>query len=171
MEFANTYMKKMAERLAEVNASLNDMKVAQDNYQKSVKKLNHVFEMQLKKEQKQANKPKKERKACGFAVAVPVSDDMCEFMGVDKGALVARTDITKRLNAYIKTNKLENPDNRQHILPDEVLWKILGDGIKDSGVIITHFNIQKYINGHFTKGTTLSAEGATHPAKRDVNPL
>ena len=143
-------MKKMAERIAEVNLSLNEMKVAQDKYRDSVKKMNHVYEMMVKKEQKQANKPKKERKACGFAVAVPVSDLMCEFMEVEKGSLIARTDITKKLNAYIKLNGLENPENRQQILPDERLWKILGDCQKD-GVVITHFNIQKYINGHFIK--------------------
>jgi hypothetical protein len=152
----DSYMKKMAERIAEVNSSLNEMKVAQDKYRESVKKLNHVYEMMVKKEQKQANKPKKERKACGFAVAVPVSDIMCEFMEVEKGSMVARTDITKRLNAYIKANGLENPENRQQILPDERLWKILG--VERAGVVITHFNIQKYINGHFLK-KTVGSEG------------
>ena len=154
----DSYMKKMAERIAEVNSSLNEMKVAQDKYRESVKKLNHVYEMMVKKEQKQANKPKKERKACGFAVAVPVSDIMCEFMEVEKGSLIARTDITKRLNAYIKANGLENPENRQQILPDERLWKILGvdsDEEQRAGIIITHFNIQKYINGHFLKQSTV----------------
>jgi chromatin remodeling complex protein RSC6 len=143
------HMKKMAERIAEVNVAFNDLKLAQDNYQKSVKKLNITFESQLKKEQKHANKPKKERKACGFAVAVGVSDAMCEFMEVEKGSLIARTDITKKLNAYIKANTLENPENRQQILPDEKLWKILGEDAK--GANITHFTIQKYINGHFIK--------------------
>ena len=160
----DSYMKKMAERIAEVNSSLNEMKVAQDKYRESVKKLNHVYEMMVKKEQKQANKPKKERKACGFAVAVPVSDIMCEFMEVEKGSLVARTDITKRLNAYIKANGLENPENRQQILPDERLWKILG--VERAGVVITHFNIQKYINGHFLKktvGETLEIQGSGGP--------
>ena len=157
----DSYMKKMAERIAEVNSSLNEMKVAQDKYRESVKKMNHVYEMMVKKEQKQANKPKKERKACGFAVAVPVSDVMCEFMEVEKGSLVARTDITKRLNAYIKANGLENPENRQQILPDERLWKILGVASNEeqrAGVVITHFNIQKYINGHFLK-KTVGSEG------------
>lgn len=144
-----SHMKKMAERIAEVNSAFNDLKLAQDNYQKSVKKLNIAFESQLKKEQKHANKPKKERKACGFAVAVAVSDAMCEFMEVEKGSLIARTDITKKLNAYIKANTLENPENRQQILPDEKLWKILGEEAK--GANITHFTIQKYINGHFIK--------------------
>ena len=145
----DSYMKKMAERIAEVNVSLNEMKVAQDKYRDSVKKLNHVYEMMVKKDQKQANKPKKERKACGFAVAVPVSDVMCEFMEVEKGSLIARTDITKKLNAYIKAKGLENPENRQQILPDECLRKILGD--REEGIVITHFNIQKYINQHFLK--------------------
>lgn len=150
------HMKKMAERIAEVNTAFNDLKTAQDNYQKSVKKLNTTFESQLKKEQKQANKPKKERKACGFAVAVAVSDAMCEFMEVEKGTLIARTDITKKLNAYIKANTLENPENRQQILPDEKLWKILGEDAK--GANITHFTIQKYINGHFIKKSAAVAE-------------
>ena len=78
---------------------------------------------------------------------------MCEFMEVEKGSLVARTDITKRLNAYIKANGLENPENRQQILPDERLWKILGVASGTADVVITHFNIQKYINGHFLKRT------------------
>jgi|Laugrespbdmm15sd_2_1035082.scaffolds.fasta_scaffold19187_3 chromatin remodeling complex protein RSC6 len=148
------HMKKMAERIAEVNSAFNDLKLAQDNYQKSVKKLNITFESQLKKEQKHANKPKKERKACGFAVAVAVSDAMCEFMEVEKGSLIARTDITKKLNAYIKANTLENPENRQQILPDEKLWKILGEDAK--GANITHFTIQKYINGHFIKKASVT---------------
>jgi chromatin remodeling complex protein RSC6 len=183
----DSYMKKMAERIAEVNLSLNEMKVAQDKYRESVKKLNHVYEMMVKKDQKQANKPKKERKACGFAVAVPVSDIMCEFMEVEKGSLVARTDITKRLNAYIKANGLENPENRQQILPDERLWKILGVASpsvpkegrsdEDANVVITHFNIQKYINGHFLKKTvgeplevqrTVGTEGTLDDKKHDV---
>lgn len=150
------HMKKMAERITEVNIAFNDLKLAQDNYQKSVKKLNIAFESQLKKEQRQANKPKKERKACGFAVAVAVSDAMCEFMEVEKGALIARTDITKKLNAYIKANTLENPENRQQILPDEKLWKILGEDAK--GANITHFTIQKYINGHFIKKAVAALE-------------
>jgi chromatin remodeling complex protein RSC6 len=111
---------------------------------------------------------------------------MCEFMEVEKGSLVARTDITKRLNAYIKANGLENPENRQQILPDERLWKILGvaspsvpkEGQKDeeqrAGIVITHFNIQKYINGHFlkrTEGATLEVqgtEGTLEVQKQDV---
>ena len=145
-----------------MNSSFNDLKIAQDNYQKSVKKLNIAFESQLKKEQKHANKPKKERKACGFAVAVAVSDAMCEFMEVEKGSLIARTDITKKLNAYIKANTLENPENRQQILPDDKLWKILGENAK--GANITHFTIQKYINGHFIKKVVAAAEAVVSHA-------
>ncbi len=143
------HMKKLSDKINEVNLKYIELKTAHDNYQKSLKKLNHAFEMQVKREQKNTNKPKKERKACGFAVAVKVSDAMCEFMEVEKGTLIARTDITKKLNAYIKSNKLENPKNRQQIVPDDKLWSILGEEAR--GVNITHFNIQKYINSHFEK--------------------
>ncbi len=141
------HMKKLAERINELNLAHNELKSAQDNYQKTLKKLNHAFEMQVKREQKHASKPKKERKACGFAVPVVVSDAMCDFMGVQHGTMISRTDITKQLNTYIKQQSLENPTNRQQIIPDEKLFSILSEGARS--VVITHFNIQKYINHNF----------------------
>ncbi len=144
-----SHMKKLAERIQELNQTYNELKTAQDNYQKSLKKLNHVFEMQVKRENKNSSKPKKERKACGFAVPVSVSNIMCDFMDVAHGTLISRTDITKQLNTYIKQKALENPTNRQQIIPDEKLFSILSDEAR--GVVITHFNIQRYINHNFIK--------------------
>jgi chromatin remodeling complex protein RSC6 len=53
------------------------------------------------------------------------------------------------LNLYIKEQGLENPENKQIIVPDEKLWKILGDEAREEK--ITHFTIQKYLNKHFVK--------------------
>jgi chromatin remodeling complex protein RSC6 len=68
-------------------------------------------------------------------------------MGVEHGTMISRTDITKQLNTYIKQQSLENPTNRQQIIPDEKLFSILSEGARS--VVITHFNIQKYINHNF----------------------
>jgi len=92
-------------------------------------------------------KNKKPRKKCGFALPSPVSDDLCEFMGIEKGTHIARTDVTKYLMSYIEENHLENRENKKFILPDEKLSKLLGEEAKDKD--ITHFTIQKYINKHF----------------------
>jgi upstream activation factor subunit UAF30 len=70
-------------------------------------------------------------------------------MGRKEGELISRIEITKYLNKYIKENTLENPENRQNIVPDDKLWKILGEEARNEK--ITHFTIQKYLNKHFLK--------------------
>jgi chromatin remodeling complex protein RSC6 len=142
-------MEKMIASLTEVNAQISDMKELFSVLEKKAKKLSHAVEMVIKKEQKTGAKVKKERKPCGFAVSSKVTPDMCEFMGRKEGELISRIEITKYLNKYIKENSLENPENRQNIVPDEKLWKILGEEARDEK--ITHFTIQKYLNKHFIK--------------------
>lgn len=142
-------MEKMVASLNEVNAQINDMREMFSVLDKKAKKLSHAVDMVIKKEQKTGAKVKKERKPCGFAVSSRVTPEMCEFMGRKEGELISRIEITKYLNKYIKEKDLENPDNRQNIVPDENLWKILGEEARNEK--ITHFTIQKYLNKHFVK--------------------
>jgi chromatin remodeling complex protein RSC6 len=117
--------------------------------EKNARRLNATIESQNKKELKAQNKPKKERKPCGFALPADVSDEMCDFMGRENGTKISRIEITQFINEYIKKTGLEKADNKQMIIPDEKLWKILGDEAKDKK--LTHFTIQKFINRHFIK--------------------
>jgi upstream activation factor subunit UAF30 len=142
-------MEKMVASLNEVNAQINDMKELFSLLEKKAKKLSHAVDMVIKKEQKTGSKVKKERKPCGFAVSSKVTPEMCDFMGRKEGELISRIEITKYLNKYIKEKDLENPENRQNIVPDENLWKILGEEARNEK--ITHFTIQKYLNKHFLK--------------------
>ena len=88
-------------------------------------------------------------KKCGFALPTEVTDDLCQFLGAEKGTKIARTEVTKQIMAYIKTNHLQNPENKKMIVPDDKLWKLLGEDAR--GKEITHFTIQKYINKHFIR--------------------
>ena len=143
-------LEKMVTSLAELNAQMSEMRDVFSLLEKKTKKLNHVIEMVVKKEQKTtSNKSKRDRKPCGFAVSAKVTPEMCEFMGREDGTLISRIEITKYLNLYIKEKGLENPENKQIIIPDEKLWKILGDEAREEK--ITHFTIQKYLNKHFVK--------------------
>lgn len=142
-------MEKLIASLNDVNAQISDMKELFGLLEKKAKKLSHAVELVVKKEQKTGAKVKKERKPCGFAVSSKVTPVMCEFMGRKEGELISRIEITKYLNKYIKENNLENPENRQNIVPDEKLWKILGEEARNEK--ITHFTIQKYLNKHFLK--------------------
>jgi chromatin remodeling complex protein RSC6 len=142
-------LEKMVTSLAELNAQMSEMRDVFSLLEKKTKKLNHVIEMVIKKEQKTTSKSKRDRKPCGFAVSAKVTPEMCEFMGREDGTLISRIEITKYLNLYIKEKGLENPENKQIIIPDEKLWKILGDEAREEK--ITHFTIQKYLNKHFVK--------------------
>ena len=55
--------------------------------------------------------------------ALPMSEALAEVVG--KGPL-PRTEVVKKIWAYIKKRKLQNPKNRREIIPDEKLAKIIG---------------------------------------------
>lgn len=102
----------------------------------------------------------KPRRPSGFASPVVVSDALYAFLarfGVKKGDPVARTEVTKYINSYIKEHDLQNPDNRREIRPDATLKKVLGDAQeKDpsnpgSANVWTYMKLQRYISPHFPK--------------------
>ena len=94
-------MEKMMACLNEVNSQIIEMKDVFNVLDKKSKKLSHLIEMMIKKEQKNTSKNKRERKPCGFAVSSKVTPEMCEFMGKNEGELISRIEITKYLNKYI----------------------------------------------------------------------
>jgi hypothetical protein len=69
------------------------------------------------------------------------SDEMYDFLNIEKGTLIARTDITKYVSEYIKSNNLTDGKN---IIEDEKLKNLL-----KCDKNLTFFNIQTYISKHF----------------------
>ena len=88
------------------------------------------------------------RTLSGFAKPSQLSEELCEFMGVAKGTSMARTEVTRMINDYIKKNSLQDSNDKRHILPDPKLSKILNIQGDDK---LTYFNLQKYMKHHFTK--------------------
>ena len=84
---------------------------------------------------------------------------MCSFLGLSKGTELSRTDVTKKVTAYIKEKQLQVPTNRRSFVPDKALGSILGplqEVDKDRGY--TYFNLQRYMKPHFAKaGDSVSA--------------
>lgn len=85
----------------------------------------------------------------GFRRPCRISDAMCEFIGKPVGSASSRVEVNNAINEYIKAHKLIDPDNAQHILPDDQLWTLLSENAK--GNRITYFSIQKYIKHHFLR--------------------
>jgi upstream activation factor subunit UAF30 len=61
---------------------------------------------------------------------------------------MARTEVTREINKYIRSNSLQHPDNGRKILPDKALGKLLKVSKADE---LTYFNLQKYMSPHFAK--------------------
>ena len=143
------HIQKLQDKMDFMKQRLLTNKKEADDTLSDFKQLEKVFEKAIKKMAKKGSKPKKPRKPSGFALPVPVSAELCEFMGLEPGSHIPRTDVTKRLMTYISENNLQNPEKKSIIIPNEPLLRILGDEVKD--VLLTHFTIQKYINKHFLK--------------------
>ena len=142
----NGVLQTLAGFRTQVTALQNDIR----GIEKSVKK-------KMKELQKEAakHKHKGNRKPSGFAKPTLISDKLCKFMNKEKGAEVARTEVTQYIISYISEKELQDPDNRKKIRPDKELKDLLG--VKGDSEI-TYFNIQKYMNQHFQKKNAVETE-------------
>jgi chromatin remodeling complex protein RSC6 len=82
----------------------------------------------------------------GFSKPGPISDELRSFLNIGKDELIARTEVTKRINTYCKDNKLQGEKDKRVLLPDKPLRKLLRLSTKDE---LTFFNLQKYMKIHF----------------------
>ena len=77
-----------------------------------------------------------------FMAPLKVSKDLAEVVG--KGPM-PRTQVTKKLWAYIKRKNLQDPKNRRNINPDAALAKVFG-----SKKAINMFKMTKAISKHLS---------------------
>lgn len=84
----------------------------------------------------------------GFTKPAPLSGPMCVFLEVSDGTELPRTEVTRRVNRYVKENDLQNPENKKQILADGKLKSLLY--LKDDDEL-TYFNLQRYMKIHFLK--------------------
>lgn len=90
----------------------------------------------------------------GFVKPAPLSDALATFLGLETGSSLPRTEVTKLVNEYVKSNNLQNPTDRRTILPDAKLKALLNPGEDDN---VTYFNLQRYLKPHFLKADSAVA--------------
>jgi hypothetical protein len=112
------------------------------------------------RELRAANKANKRRKTnanrapSGFVKPTLISNELAAFLGKPEGSVLARTEVTREVNAYIRAQKLQDKDNGRKINPDAKLLKLLK---LKKGEELTYFNLQKYMAGHFAKSAPVAA--------------
>lgn len=151
------------ERLSELVQKLSDSFSEGKAFTTEIRKVVSALGRYEKKMQK-TRSGRKRRTADGKKVEsgitrpVKISDKLCDFLSQDKGTLLARTEVTKRITAYIREHDLQNPDNRTQIQPDDKLKGLftpLREQDKDKGY--TFFNLQYYLKHHYQKAESASA--------------
>ena len=106
---------------------------------------------QLKVSQKASAKRKHSsvnRAPSGFVQPTLISDELAGFLGKDKGSKMARTEVTREINAYIRSNNLQDKENGRRINADNNLSNLLK---LKKGDELTYFNLQRYMSQHFAK--------------------
>ena len=124
-----------------------------------LKNLERKTVKQLKVVQKLNNKKKRKgtRAPSGFVKPSLISDELAVFLGKDKGSEMARTDVTREINKYIRAHSLQDKDNGRKINPDAPLKALLKI---DDEVALTYFNLQRYMGPHLPKQTKTAEASA-----------
>lgn len=98
-----------------------------------------------KKESKIKKKSDKKKSPSGFAKPAPISADLADFLGLSSSDIIARTDVTSKVIAYVKEHNLQNPENKKQIIPDAKLKALLQPGDSE----VNFFNLQTHLKKHF----------------------
>lgn len=85
-----------------------------------VKDTNQVLRKNLKRKRRTGSNTNS-----GFMKPKPVSAELCEFLSKPTGSLMSRTEVTRAICDYVKTNDLRKPDDKRVIVPDSRLATLL----------------------------------------------
>jgi hypothetical protein len=145
----DVFSTKFTELISRLAAFTNDLRDINAQVRSLQKEHNRFVRENTKRNAKRLRTTK--RTASGFAKPTLLSDEMYNFLGIEKGTLVVRNDATKKLFDYVKANNLRNEEDKRIIMLNPTLRSLLNVPEGDS---LTYFNIQKYIKHHFVKPVT-----------------
>ena len=131
--------------LASIRAEVNELK------------RQHARELRAANKANKRRKTNANRAPSGFVKPTLISNELAAFLGKPEGSVLARTEVTREVNAYIRAQQLQDKDNGRKINPDAKLLKLLK---LKKGEELTYFNLQKYMAAHFAKSVPAAAAPA-----------
>ena len=145
----------VAEQFTALLAQLSVLRSQVTSITSQVRTLSKNHEREVKAASKSARKKRKSgnRQPSGFVKPAVISDELATFLGKSSGTEMARTEVTREINSYIRANKLQDPKNGRRILADTKLRKLLKLKKSDE---LTYFNLQRYMSPHFPKSGSAS---------------
>ena len=150
---ANLYHTKLNAYFERVNAMSKEMKELVTLGRSLDKEYQQIMKAMSKKSK--YVKSNEERPLSGFAMPSLLSDELYDFLKLEKGTKVPRKDVTRMINEYIKKNELRDEKDKRNIKPNAELRKIFNSNNDDK---ITYFNLQSFMKHHFIKENAATAK-------------
>ena len=150
----------LANAFVELLSQLTSLRSQLTSITGQVRALQKRTDRELKLAQKQGRKRARKsgnRAPSGFVKPTLISVELANFLKKDQGTEMARTAVTREINAYIRAHSLQDPKNGRRILPDTKLRKLLKVGKAEE---LTYFNLQRYMSPHFAKSAKAKAKEA-----------
>jgi len=144
-------------KMAEFSAKLQQLVALFSNVKSDFKTLEKAMAREMKIAAKASSKKRRNngnRKPSGFVKPTRISDELANFLGKEIGSEMARTEVSKEINAYIQSHSLQDKKNGRIIHPDAKLTKLLKVAKEDE---LTYFNLQRYMKHHFQKAGDIVA--------------
>jgi len=156
----STVITQSLEFLAKLNQLTSFVASIKSDYRALEKKMAR----ELKIAQKNGKKGKRKtgnRAPSGFVKPTPISNELATFLEKPYGTEMARTDVTREINKYIRAHDLQDKSNGRKINPDNKLTSLLKLKVTDE---LTYFNLQRYMSVHFQKSAAAIAAAAASTA-------
>ena len=144
-------------KLSEFGAKLQQLVGLFTTVKNDFKTLEKVVSREMKIAQKASSKKRRNtcnRKPSGFIKPTRISDELAGFLGKTVGTEMARTEVSKEINAYIHAHSLQDKNNGRIIHADAKLSKLLKLQKEDE---LTYFNLQRYMKHHFQKADAVAS--------------
>jgi upstream activation factor subunit UAF30 len=137
--------------VSELTLKLQQLSALVSSIKADYKALEKKWSKDVKLALKQSSKRKRKagnRAPSGFVKPTKISAELATFLGKELGSEMARTNVTREINSYIREHKLQDSENGRKINPDAKLVALLNLKKSDE---LTYFNLQKYLSPHFPK--------------------
>jgi upstream activation factor subunit UAF30 len=145
-------------------AKLNQLSALIGSLKTEYRSLEKKWTREIKTAQKTNAKRKRKsgnRQPSGFVKPTKISDELAKFLEKPVGSEMARTDVTREINKYIRSHSLQDKENGRKINPDAKLQTLLKLKKTDE---LTYFNLQRYMSPHFAKSEKALAAAASAAA-------
>jgi chromatin remodeling complex protein RSC6 len=142
-------------KMTEFGAKLQQLTTMISTLKSEYKTLEKIMARELKNAHKSSSRKRKSgnRQPSGFVKPTRISDELAQFLGKTVGTEMARTAVSKEINAYILANNLQDAKNGRIIHADKKLTELLK---LKAGDELTYFNLQKYMKHHFVKASDIA---------------